>query len=60
MEERLILKRKDSDTGRFEIISKQQMKEEIGHSPDFVEGLFMVMPLFDSNKSMTRTGFDLI
>lgn len=60
MEERLILKRKDSDTGRFEIISKQQMKEEIGHSPDFVEGLFMVMPLFDSDKSMTRTGFDLI
>ena len=60
MEERLILKRKDTDSGRFEIISKQQMKEEIGHSPDFMEGLFMVMPLFESNKSVIRTGFDLI
>ena len=60
MEERLILKRKDTDSGRFEIISKQQMKEEIGHSPDFMEGLFMVMPLFENNKSVIRTGFDLI
>lgn len=60
MEERLILKRKDTDSGRFEIISKQQMKEEIGHSPDFMEGLFMVMPLFESNKSVIRTGFELI
>lgn len=60
MEERLILKRKESDNGRFEIISKLQMKEEIGHSPDFIEGMFMVMPLFDNKKAMTRTGFDLI
>ncbi len=60
MEERLILKRKDTDNGRFEIISKQQMKEEIGHSPDFIEGMFMVMPLYDNTRTMTRNGFDLI
>lgn len=58
MEERLILKRKETDSGRFEIISKPQMKEEIGHSPDFVEGMFMVMPLFSKSRSMTRQGFD--
>lgn len=60
IEERLVLKRKDTDTGRFEIISKQQMKDEIGHSPDFIEGLFMVMPLFDKSRGVVRTGFDAL
>ena len=58
LEERFALKRKESNEGRFEIISKQQMKTEIGHSPDFIEGLFMVVPLFASNKKCIRKGFE--
>lgn len=58
MEERMALKRKESNEGRFEIISKQQMKTEIGHSPDFIEGLFMVVPLFANVKKCIRKGFD--
>ena len=54
--ERLALKRKD-DAQRFEIISKQQMKEEIAHSPDFIEGLFMVELLFSQHKTCKRSGF---
>ena len=34
-------KRKENDTGRFEIISKYQMKIECGHSPDDLEALYM-------------------
>lgn len=56
IEERLALKRKD-DAQRFEIITKQQMKDEIGHSPDFIEGLFMVMLLFTNHKKCVRNGF---
>jgi len=55
--ERLALKRKDNEA-RFEIITKQQMKLEIGHSPDFIEGLFMVTPLFARNKKCVRKGFE--
>lgn len=58
MNERLALKRKD-DSPRFEIIQKPQMKLEIGHSPDFLEGLFMVMPLFDHNPTPVRRGFSI-
>ncbi len=39
------------DTGRFEIITKKQMISEIGHSPDFIEGWFMVEALMDRKKS---------
>ena len=60
LEERFALKRKESNEGRFEIISKQQMKTEIGHSPDFIEGLFMVVPLFANNKKCIRKGFENI
>lgn len=56
MSERLALKRKD-DIGRFEIISKSQMKVEIGHSPDFAEAMFMVMPLFTIHNKPIRKGF---
>ncbi|MBR1473093.1 MAG: hypothetical protein IJ602_02400 [Paludibacteraceae bacterium] len=56
VEERLALKRKD-DISRFEIIPKQQMKDEIGHSPDFIEGLFMVMHLFEHKRQCVRKGF---
>ena len=39
--QRPALKRKETDSGRFELISKQQMKIECGHSPDTLEALFM-------------------
>lgn len=58
MDERAALKRKDSNEGRFEIIAKPQMKLEIGHSPDFIEALFMVMALFAKNKQIIRKGFE--
>ena len=57
LSERGALKRKD-DLQRFEIISKQQMKLEVGHSPDFIEGMFMIMPLFEKKKGFKRQGFE--
>ena len=57
LEERHALKRKD-DAQRFEIISKQQMKLEVGHSPDFIEALFMVMHLFSKKTKCIRRGFE--
>lgn len=39
--ERLALKRKTTDNGRYEIIQKPEMKVIVGHSPDFIEGLIM-------------------
>ena len=57
LSERNALKRKD-DLQRFEIISKQQMKLEVGHSPDFIEGMFMIMPLFEKKKGFKRQGFE--
>ena len=58
LEERRAIKRKDGEVARFEIISKQQMKLEVGHSPDFIEALFMIMHLFTKRKSFSRKGFD--
>lgn len=58
MEERLALKRKNN-VARFEIIEKPQMKVEIGHSPDWVEGLMMVMPLFEVASKPIRKGFSI-
>lgn len=58
VEERRAIKRRDTDGGRFEIISKQQMKAEIGHSPDFIEALFMAEHLFSARRRCVRTGFD--
>lgn len=58
VEERRAIRRKDSDGGRFEIISKPQMKAEIGHSPDFIEALFMVEHLYAIKKICVRTGFE--
>ena len=46
--QRAAFKRKENDTGRFEIISKPQMKLECGHSPDDLEALFM-REVFDKN-----------
>lgn len=57
LEERMAIKRKD-DTPRFEIIAKPQMKLEIGHSPDFIEALFMVMPLYAGTRTRVRRGFE--
>jgi hypothetical protein len=58
MEERRAIKRKDGADARFEIIGKPQMKLEVGHSPDFIEALFMVMHLFSKRKGFTRKGFE--
>lgn len=58
MEERAALKRKDSNEGRFEIISKPQMKLEIGHSPDFIEAIFMVMAIINKTRQCVRKGFE--
>lgn len=59
LSERLALKRKETDNGRFEIISKPQMKVECGESPDFIEALFMVMPLMTQKaKTIQRKGFE--
>lgn len=58
VEERRAIKRKDCDGGRFEIISKPQMKAEIGHSPDFIEALFMVEHLYAIKRRCVRTGFE--
>ena len=58
MEERRAIKRKDGVDARFEIIGKPQMKLEVGHSPDFIEALFMVMHLFTKKKVFTRKGFE--
>lgn len=56
--ERQAIKRKETDNGRFEIISKAQMKQEIGHSPDFIEAWFMVHHLLQNTKKFDRKGFD--
>lgn len=58
MEERRALKRKDSATSRFEIIEKTQMKLEVGHSPDFIEGLLMIEHLFKKKTGVVRRGFE--
>lgn len=58
LSERLALKRKEADNGRFEIISKQQMKQEIGHSPDFIEAWFMVHLLMNKDKQISRKGLN--
>ena len=58
--ERRALKRKDN-ISRFEIIEKAQMKVEVGHSPDFIEGLFMVMSLIGKKKKeIVRRGFGFL
>lgn len=57
--ERNALKRKEH-SNRFEIIDKAQMKVEVGHSPDFIEGLFMVEHLFEGKtRIIQRRGFDV-
>ena len=60
MEERRAIRRKDN-TARFEIISKPDMKNIIGHSPDFIEGLFMIMYLLGRKKQeIIRRGFGFL
>ena len=54
--ERLALRRKDN-IARFEIIEKTAMKLEVGHSPDFIECFFMIMPLFRQHTRPVRRGF---
>ena len=53
--ERRAIRRKDN-LNRYEIISKTEMKRIIHHSPDFIEGLFMVMHLFEKKTEIVRKG----
>lgn len=61
MEERRALQRKENNGECFEIISKQQMKAEVGHSPDFIEALMMVELLMREKirKKKVRKGFEM-
>lgn len=59
-EERRAIRRKESNVGRYEIIAKTEMKKIIHHSPDFIEGLMMVMHLFEKKTEMIRRGFNLL
>jgi hypothetical protein len=54
-EERRAIRKKDN-LNRYEIISKSDMKRIIHHSPDFIEGLFMVMHLFEKKTERVRRG----
>jgi hypothetical protein len=55
-ERRAIRRKENAAGGRYEIISKPEMKRIIGHSPDFIEGLFMVMPLMEKKPEMRKRG----
>lgn len=54
-EERRAIRKKDN-INRYEIIAKTDMKRIIHHSPDFIEGLFMVMHLFEKHTEKVRRG----
>lgn len=54
--QRAALQRKAVDNGRFEIISKAQMKEECHHSPDDLEALFMREVFNGKNRSFRNLG----
>lgn len=45
------------DNGVTHIIRKDEMKRLIGHSPDFIEGFFMVENISTEKKYFARTGF---
>lgn len=56
--ERLAIKHKTGSKYAFEIISKDEMKTIVGHSPDFIEGLFMSELVKKSKKrAIVRRGF---
>ena len=59
MEERRALKRKEN-VPRYEIIDKKDMLAIVGHSPDFIEGLFMVMHLMEKKTEIVRKGFGFL
>lgn len=54
--QRSAFKKKPNDNGRFEIISKSQMKQECGHSPDELEALFMREVFEGKQKSRKNIG----
>lgn len=51
--QRPALRRKEVESGRFEIIGKPTMKAEVGHSPDDIETFFM-QKVFATNKRSFR------
>lgn len=56
LEESKALQRKQTDNGKWEIITKATMKELIGHSPDFIECAFMVEAIPDKVRSFSNLG----
>lgn len=56
LDESRALQRKETDNGRFEIITKAVMKDTIGHSPDFLEAAFMVEAIPDTVSCFSNLG----
>nr|DAN57878.1 MAG TPA: large terminase [Caudoviricetes sp.] len=55
--ERLAIKNRESSKYAFELIAKDEMKTIVGHSPDFIEALFMSMLVKGVKKTIIRKGF---
>ena len=56
LSEKNALRRKENDGGRFEIISKPDMKKFVGHSPDLIEMLFEREGIDDKKGSFRNVG----
>lgn len=56
LNEKNALRRKENDAGRFEIISKPEMKSIVGHSPDIVESIFMREGVNDKAGTFSNVG----
>ena len=55
--ERTALKFYVDDDGIMSIARKDEMKRLVGHSPDFIEGFFMVENINTDRKAYSRSGF---
>lgn len=57
--ERLAIKNKETSKYAFELISKDEMKVIVGHSPDFIEAIFMSgLVKKPKKKQLIRRGFN--
>jgi len=56
LSEKNALRRKQNDNGRFEIISKPEMKKFVGHSPDAIEMIFEREGIDDKKGSFHNIG----
>ena len=55
--ERTALKFYVDDDGMMSIARKEEMKRLVGHSPDFIEGFFMIENINTDRKAYSRSGF---